>query len=397
METNSNSQASRSPLQGIRVLDFTIIMSGPMCTRTLADAGADVIKIEAPKGDTVRHRPPIRAGNSTYFGAMNCGKRSVVLDLSTPEGKEIALALAKEADVVVENFRPGVMKRLGLDYETLRKINPRLIYCAISGFGQSGPMALTPAYAPVIHAASGYELAHLSYQDSGDRPANNAIFIADVLGAVNAFGAINLALYDRERTGLGQFVDVALMDSVLGMLIWEVQAAQTTNLPRRQVYQPVHAKDGFVIVAAVTPKNVESLFDLIGFSEGKTDPRFSTPSAKERHWSELLELVETWTRQHTIAECEDLMSRSGVPCSGYKTVEQAMNSAQAIHRGVLSKVGNSEEEYSVINPPFRLSGASVSAQRHVPTLGEDTTRVLIEALGMNQADVQRLRERGIIG
>ena len=151
-------------LAGIRVVDFTVVMSGPMCTRVLADAGADVIKVEPPGGDIVRQRPPFRAGLSTYFASMNCGKRSVVLDLQTKEGRQAAHELAGQADVVVENFRPGVMKRLGLDYDTLAGTNPRLIYCAISGFGQTGPMSQAPAYAPVIHAASGYEDAHARYQ-----------------------------------------------------------------------------------------------------------------------------------------------------------------------------------------------------------------------------------------
>src|SRR6478672_2486636 len=170
------------PLAGIRVIDFAIVMAGPMCTRTRADAGADVIKIEPPSGDVVRQRPPYRDGGSTYFGAMNCGKRSVVLDLQTAEGKTLAAQLISQADIVVENFRPGVMKRLGLDYDTCARDNPRLIYCSVSGFGQSGPLAHAPAYAPVIHAASGYEQAYMEYQSGGTRPANNGIFLADVLG-----------------------------------------------------------------------------------------------------------------------------------------------------------------------------------------------------------------------
>ena len=190
----------------------------------------------------VRQRPPLRGGMSTYFASMNCGKRSVVLDLQTDEGRRLARELADSADVVVENFRPGVMKRLGLDHATLAADNPRLVYCSISGFGQSGPMASAPAYAPVIHAASGYEMAYSEYQRGSDRPANNGIFIADVLGASYAFGAIQLALYEREKSGRGQAIDVSLMDSVLGMLIYEMQAAQFPPERPRQVYEPVRAR-----------------------------------------------------------------------------------------------------------------------------------------------------------
>jgi CoA:oxalate CoA-transferase len=216
----TDTSARGDALSGLRVVDFTIVMSGPMCTRMLADAGADVVKIEPPDGDVVRQRPPLRGGISTYYASMNCGKRSVVLDLQTEAGRGLARDLALKADVVVENFRPGVMKRLGLDHETLARDHPRLVYASISGFGQSGPRAQTPAYAPVIHAASGYELAHSEYQRGTDRPANNGIFLADVLGASHAFGAIQMALYERERSGLGQYIDVSLMDSVLGMLIY---------------------------------------------------------------------------------------------------------------------------------------------------------------------------------
>jgi CoA:oxalate CoA-transferase len=272
----------RDALAGITVVDFTIVMSGPMCTRMLADAGADVIKIEPPDGDVVRQRPPRRGGISTYYASMNCGKRSIVLDLQTAERARLARELALKADVVVENFRPGVMKRLGLDYETLSRDNPRLVYASISGFGQTGPRAQTPAYAPVIHAASGYEAAYNEYQRGATRPANNGIFIADVLGASHAFGAIQLALYERERSGLGQAIDVSLMDSVLGMLIYEMQAAQFPPDRPRQVYEPVRANDGYVMVAAVTQKNLEVLFDVIGYPEGKTDPRFATVATRRR-------------------------------------------------------------------------------------------------------------------
>ena len=227
MTEPSQTPAPKRPdaLAGLRVVDFTIVMSGPMCTRMLADAGADVIKVEPPEGDVVRQRPPQRGGISTYYASMNCGKRSVVLDLQTDQGRRLAHELAVQADIVVENFRPGVMKRLGLDYASLSATNPRLVYASISGFGQTGPKASAPAYAPVIHAASGYEVAYNQYQRGSERPANNGIFIADVMGAAYAFGAVQLALYERERSGLGQHIDVSLMDSVLGMLIYEMQAA----------------------------------------------------------------------------------------------------------------------------------------------------------------------------
>ncbi len=385
------------PLRGIRVIDFTIIMSGPMCTRALADAGADVIKVEPPSGDTVRQRPPNRSNISTYFASMNCGKRSIVLDLATAAGRELAQQLAETADVVVENFRPGVMKRLGLDYDSLAARNPRLIYCSISGFGQSGPKAQSPAYAPVIHAASGYDLANMSYQDGLDRPANNGIFIADVLGAAQATSAIHLSLYDRERTGRGQHIDVSLMDSVVGMLVYEMQAAQNPTGRRRQVYQPVRSSDGFVMVAAVTPKNLHALFDAIGYPKGRSDPRFGSIAAKEENWIALLQIIEDWTSQRPGAQCEDILMRAGVPCARYRTVAEAMADPQAVHRGSFSELGAGDERFAVANAPYRLSASSITARAGLPQLGEHTDEVVAETLNADAAALARLRAAGAFG
>ncbi|ODS93148.1 MAG: carnitine dehydratase [Comamonas sp. SCN 65-56] len=384
-------------LADITVLDFTIVMSGPMCTRMLADAGADVVKIESPDGDVVRQRPPLLNGTSTYYASMNCGKRSVVLDLRTDEGRCLARALAARADVVVENFRPGVMKRLGLDYETLAAENPKLIYASISGFGQIGPRAQAPAYAPVIHAASGYETAYNEYQRGSGRPANNGIFIADVLGAAHAFGAVQLALYERARSGRGQYIDVSLMDSVLGMLIYEIQAAQFPPERPRQVYEPVQAADGYVMVAAVTRKNLDVLFDMIGYPQGKNDPRFATVATKEANWPALLKLIEDWTRERSGAECEATLMRAGVPCSRYRSVAEAMDDPQVTARGSMAELNVGGDHFLVANAPFKMSGTPLAAQPRLAGLGENTTEVLQEMLGLSDERVEELQSQGALG
>ncbi|MEO8523481.1 MAG: CoA transferase [Caldimonas sp.] len=394
----SPSAAARGPaLAGLCVVDFTIVMSGPMCTRMLADAGAEVVKIEPPEGDVVRQRPPQRGGVSTYYASMNCGKKSIVLDLQTEDGKRLARELVAKADVVVENFRPGVMKRLGLDYESLSKTNPRLIYASISGFGQTGPMASAPAYAPVIHAASGYELAYNQYQRGGDRPANNGIFIADVMGASYAFGAIQLALYEREKSDQGQHIDVSLMDSVLGMLIYEMQAAQFPPDRPRQVYEPVRASDGYVMVAAVTQKNLEVLFDTIGYPDGKTDPRFATMATKEANWPALLGLIEAWTSQRSGAECERVFMKAGVPCSRYRSVGEAMADPQCAERGLFVELGEADARFKVANVPYLMSATPVVARPLVAGLGEHTDEVLHDALALDAATIAGLRAKGTFG
>lgn len=383
-------------LAGLQVLDFTIVMSGPMCTRMLADSGADVIKVEPPEGDVVRHREPIRGGISTYYASMNCGKRSVVLDLATTEGRRLARELALRADVLVENFRPGVMKRLGLDHATLSAAHPRLVYASISGFGQTGPRAGAPAYAPVIHAASGYEAANTGYQRDQQRPMNNGIFLADVLGASYAFGAIQMALYEREKSGKGQHIDVSLMDSVLGMLIYEMQAAQFPPDRPRQVYEPVRSADGWVMVAAVTQKNQEVLFDVIGHPEAKSDPRFATVAAKESNWGALLQLIEDWTSKRSGAECERLLMDAGVPCSRYRSVAEAMADPQLAERGFLAELGTGEGRFKCANVPFIMSRTPAHAQPRLAALGEHGAEVLREKLGLDEPTLERLRAEGVV-
>src|SRR5579871_6197955 len=245
-------------LAGVRVLDFTTIVSGPYCTRLLADLGAEVLKIEPPEGDFIRVQPPLRAGKSAYFASLNCGKKSLAVDLRQPEASELMRELAVECDIVVENSRPGVMSRLGLDYASLDKINPHIVYCSISGFGQTGSWAKRSAYAPMLHAASGFDLVNLSYQNGLERPLTSGIMVGDVLGGTYAFGAIQTALLARERTGRGDYIDLAMMDGVLSMLTYEFQEAQFPQPTRPNGFAPTRAKDGYIMIAAVKPNNFEA-------------------------------------------------------------------------------------------------------------------------------------------
>src|SRR5580658_5595111 len=207
------------PLDGIRVLDFTTTIAGPYCTRLMADLGAEVIKIENAEGDLMRSRPPLRNGASTSFGQLNAGKQSIVLDLKRPAAQEVVRRLLTKSDFLVENFRPGVMRRFNLDYDTVAQWRPQLIYCSISGYGQTGPSSGLPAYAPAIHAASGFDMAHIAYQPGRERPDNCGIYIADVVSGTYAFGAIMAALAQRHLTGLGQHIDVSMLETMLNLLV----------------------------------------------------------------------------------------------------------------------------------------------------------------------------------
>ncbi len=248
-----------------------------------------------------------------------------MLDLKSPEGMEAVRRLVARTDVLVENFRPGVMQRLKLDDAALRDINPKLIYCSISGYGQTGPSAELPAYAPVIHAASGYDMAHLAYQPGRSRPDYCGIYHADVLTGTYAFGAIASALYQRERTGRGQHIDVSMLESMLSLTLNEIQWSQFEVAPtQRPMFGPIETSDGYVMVAIASEKTFQGLMQVIGRSEWVRDPRFAKYSDRRSNWAALMDGVELWSRQVTTAECLELLNAEGVPCSAYRTVTEAL-------------------------------------------------------------------------
>lgn len=360
----------------VRVVDFTQVMAGPFCTRLMADVGADVIKIEPPGGDAMRGRPPLRDGQSTYFGTLNAGKRSVVLDLKTEAGRQDAFALAASADVVVENFRPGVMARLGLGWGALSAANPRLVYCSISGFGQEGGASTRPAYAPIIHAASGLDLALMQFQTGAERPAPTAMFHADVLAGVYAWGAIQTALLARASTGLGQSIDVALMDSLLSMMVYECQEAQFPQNRKRHVYTPIKTLDGFVMVVPLSDKNFSAMVDVLGHPQWAADPQFAGSSGREANWAELMAHVEGWTVTRTAQDCEDRFNAAGVPCSRYRTVAEVLDDPITKARGVMGTVEDAAGCFGTPNPPFRMSQSPAQVGRKIPSLGEGNAEFL---------------------
>jgi crotonobetainyl-CoA:carnitine CoA-transferase CaiB-like acyl-CoA transferase len=285
----------------------------------------------------------------------------------------------RTADVLVENYRPGVMRRLGLDYEALRLLKPDLIYCAISGYGQTGPSSELPAYAPAIHAASGYDLAHLDYQDGRERPDNCGIYIADVLAGTYAFGAIMTALFVRQQTGAGQMVDVSMLESMLGLLLPEVQRAQFAVPPARPLYSPLVTRDGYIMPAMGTERTFHGLAKAAGHEEWVTDPRFALFEDRRRHWGELMDELEAWTKHRSVEECRAAFDANGVPCSPYRSVEQVMADPQIAHRRALADVRDAGGSFKVVNPPFRMSALRTAAGERAPALGEHTRAVLLDA------------------
>ena len=385
-----------SGVERLRVVDFTTTIAGPHCTRLLADLGAEVIKVESPEGDMMRGRPPMRGGASTSFGQLNAGMASVVIDLKHPAGIAAARRLVATADVLVENFRPGVMQRFGLDYPVCAALKPDLIYCAISGYGQSGPSADLPAYAPVIHAASGYDLAHVAHQQVDRRPDYCGIYIADVLSGTYAFGAIMAAVCQRQATGEGQLVDVSMLESMLSLCLGEMQVAQfPMPPPGRPVFGPITTKDGFINLSVASERTFRNLAAACGRLDWIDDPRFAAYADRRANWGQLIDEVEVWSQQRTRAEVQAAFDEHGVPASPYRTVKEAMADPQLAHRRAFAEIRDRGGSFLALNPPFRLSKAAASAQPFVAALGEHTAGVLA-GLGYGADEIAALAADAVI-
>ena len=395
--TETEPNMATGPLDGMRVVDFTTTIAGPYCTRMMADLGAEVIKIETADGDMMRSRQPLRDGASTSFGQLNAGKQSIVLDLKQPEAQEVVRRLLGNCDFLVENFRPGVMTRFKLDYETLAEQRPALIYCSISGYGQTGPSSSLAAYAPAVHAASGFDLAHMAYQPGRDRPDNCGIYIADIVSGTYAFGACMAALAHRHLTGLGQHIDVSMLETMLSLMVSEVQAAQfPVAPPGRPMYGPVRTHDGFIMPAIASEKSFQAICQAAGHPEWIEDPRFARFADRRDNWGHFIDLLEIWSTTLSTADCQAAFDATGVPASAYRTVKEVLADPQLAHRGALAEVHDKGGSFKVMSPPFRLSAAPVQVGRFSAGLGEHT-REILERAGYAAEEIEKLAAEGVVG
>ena len=385
------------PLDGLRVIDMTTTIAGPYCARLLADAGAEVIKIEAPDGELTRHRPPVRNGASTSYGGLNAGKRSLVLDLKQASAVAAVRRLAASADVLVENFRPGVMDRFGLGHAGLLAANPRLIYCAISGFGQTGPSSQLAAYAPAIHASSGFDMAHMAYQPDRTMPDYCGIYIADVLSGTYAYGAITTALVQRHATGRGQVVDVSMLEAMLNLTLGEVQGTQfeLPPPPPRHMFGPVATRDGYVLPAIASERTFQNAAKACGREDWITDPRFEKYPDRRRNWGAFMDEMEAWTRTLPTSEVEVAFNRGGVPCSAYRTVAEALADPQLAHREALAEVHDAGGTFRVMNAPYRLSGGPTPVRNFSASLGQHSREILAET-GYTAAEIDAMAATGAV-
>ncbi len=392
-----------SHLQGVRVLDLSRVMSGPYCTAMLADLGADVIKLETPgSGDDSRHFGPFVNGASVYFSVLNRRKRSVTLNLKHAKAKELARRLADGADVVVENFRPGVAARLGLDYATLSQSNPRLVYLSISGFGQQGPFADRPAYDLIVQAMSG--LMSITGEPAGKPTAVGESFADVTTGMFGAFAVVS-ALFERERNGKGTHIDLAMFDSLVAMQSTALARLAATGTPparvgnRHPVTVPVdtfQARDGLFAIVAPSDAHFRRLAALIGEPGLADDPRFVTNAARAQHEPELKKAIERWSMQHSVDECVASCARADIPAGPVWDLQQATTSEHARARDLLRPVEHPAfGRIGMVQQPARFSSAPSGGTTREPLLGEHTAAVLGE-LGLSKSEIDRLKAEGAI-
>lgn len=383
------------PLDGIRVLDFTSMVSGPYCTRLLADMGATVVKLEPTGGDMIRSAVPVLPSGSRYFTAFNAGKQSIVVDLKSARGVDIARELAAVCDVVVENFRPGVMDKLGLGYDALRAANPTLVYCSISGFGQQGPMKDWPAYAPIVHALSGFDHVFTNCQDDATEPPIAGIQVADVLTGAFAFGAVQSALIKRFRTGRGDYIDATLIESAMALVTGDLQMPQIETDQRIMTFKAVRAKDGWVMPVILTDKAFESLCEVIDPALA-TDARFDHRIARAKHHSQLRAAIETWTSQRSARLCQDTLMAAGVPCARYATLEDVLDDPHLVARGTFAQLEDAAGPFVVNNAPFRFRESDTAIRSGAPKLGQHTDAVLSQWLNIDPGRIAELARDGVV-
>ncbi len=406
-------------LSGILVVDLTRVMAGPYCTMSLGDLGARVIKIERPgRGDDTRAwGPPFVAGESTYFLSVNRNKESLALDFQTPDGRDVLERLIARADVLVENFRPGTLARYGLDYAAVAARHPRLVYCSISGYGQTGPRREQAGYDAVVQAEGG--LMSVTGDPAG-APFRLGLPIADMVAGLFAAQGIVAALFERTRTGQGRYVDVSMLDSVAALLTYQALAYFTNGaVPARLgnghvsivPYDTFMARDGQLMLAVGNDDQWRRFCGAAGLEALADDARFATNPARVQHRDTLHPILERTFRTLDRAEWSARLERAGVPCGPVRTIAEALNDPQLASRGMLTSVMHpTAGPLRLVSTPIKIGGASgASGPEGVvaeaagtpcpgapPTLGQHTDLILMHDLGLTTTDLDLLRQRRVI-
>ncbi len=403
-------------LSHIRVLDLSRVLAGPWCAQNLADLGADVIKVERPgAGDDTRHWGPPFAKNvdgketeeSAYFICINRNKRSITVDISKPEGQEIIRELAAQSDVVIENYKVGDLAKYGLDYESLQKVKPNLIYCSITGFGQTGPYAHRPGYDFIIQGMGGFMSVTGEADDfEGASPQKSGVAIADIFTGMYASTAILAAVIHRDQTGEGQFIDMSLLDTQIAVMA-NVSSAYLCSgeVPRRWgnaspiivPYQTFPTSDGWMIVASGNDSQFRHFVNAGGEPQLADDARFLTNPDRVMHRKQLIPLLEAMTRKKTKGEWIALLEEANVPCGPINNFKEVFENEQVLARNIQIDVPHpTVGNMKLVASPMRLSKTPTEVRMAPPTLGQHTDEVLKDDLHLDAFAIAELRRKGVI-
>ena len=395
----------RRLLDGIRVLDLSRIIAGPFCSQILGDMGAEVIKVEQPGvGDDSRAwGPPFVKGESVYFFSINRNKKSITVDMKDPRGKAIIRELAKRSDVLLENFKPGTLAKLGLDWEDLRPDNPRLVFCSVSGFGRTGPAAARGGYDVIVQAVGG--LMGITGEPDGP-PVKVGVAMTDICTALYAHGAILGALYARERTGEGQRIDVSLLETQIAALIniassylnaGEIPAKWGTAHVNIVPYQAFKTQDGYMIIGAANDRLWVKLCEAIGLVEMARDPQYATNAQRVAHREEIVRLLEARLRAKTRKAWEAVLAPLGIPCGPINRMDEVFADPQVGHLQMVLEAEHPQVgRIRMVRNPVTFSRSPVDLRQAPPVLGEHTEEVLRGLLGYSVAETAALRAAHVI-
>ena len=395
---------ARPPLAGIRVLDLTRVLAGPFCSMILGDMGAEIIKVEEPgKGDDTRGWPPFSGGEATYFLSVNRNKKSLTLNMKAPDGQAILRRLVAKADVVLENFRPGTMERLGFGYDALRKVNPRLIYCAISGFGESGPEASRPGYDLIVQGESGV-MDLTGFADGPPVKVGNSV--ADLVSGMAAAHGVTLALLSRARTGKGQKVEIGMLDVMASLLTYQAglywngggrPARRGNQHPSIVPYEVFQAQDAYMTLGVANNSLFDRMCRAIGREELAKDPRFDSEASRVTNREVLVPLLNSIFSARPASDWLKRLDEAGVPAGRIKTVAEVCDSEHLRARGMFVSLNHPKAgAVTAMGVPIRLWDTPGAAQAPAPLLGQHTDEILTGLLRIPRAKVDKLRADSVI-
>ena len=390
--------------EGVKVVDLSRVLAGPFCAQMLADMGADVIKIEAPEGDENRRWPPLMpSGQSSNYASVNRGKRAMTLNMKSPRAAEVLERLVRRADVVLHSFLPATADRLGISYERFHALNPRLVFCSITGYGERGDLANKPGYDLMVQAFAG-PMSVTGYEEGP--PVRTGVSFVDMATGMSAYGAIASALYARERTGRGNWVRASLLETAVSILGYHgVAWLQAGVMPRKQgsgganqaPYQAFHCGDGFVLVGAPNNAAWQRLCTALEDEGLKTDTRFATNESRLRHRDELVPLLEAHFKRQDAEHWASLLEKHGVAVAPIQTVDQVLEHPQVLANAmVVATQDASGRELKGLGGPFKIEDGGGIGSRSAPSLGEHSDEILQDDLGFSAADIAALRQGGTI-